>query len=71
MFTSRYNLDPFDSYSDEEIWAALEKTYMKGSVRHMQPVCSVQPDDIPGTCVKHELSCAVRSLGWRGGCRHR
>uniref|UniRef100_A0A668ALK5 ATP-binding cassette, sub-family C (CFTR/MRP), member 12 n=1 Tax=Myripristis murdjan TaxID=586833 RepID=A0A668ALK5_9TELE len=27
--TIRYNLDPFNNYSDEEIWASLEKTYMK------------------------------------------
>ncbi|XP_065808466.1 ATP-binding cassette sub-family C member 12 isoform X2 [Labrus bergylta] len=30
--TVRYNLDPFNNYTDEEIWAVLEKTYMKDSV---------------------------------------
>uniref|UniRef100_A0A8C9ZZ17 ATP-binding cassette, sub-family C (CFTR/MRP), member 12 n=1 Tax=Sander lucioperca TaxID=283035 RepID=A0A8C9ZZ17_SANLU len=30
--TVQYNLDPFNSYNDEEIWKALEKTYMKDSV---------------------------------------
>uniref|UniRef100_A0A3Q3MIA8 ABC transporter domain-containing protein n=1 Tax=Labrus bergylta TaxID=56723 RepID=A0A3Q3MIA8_9LABR len=30
---SEYNLDPFSSYSDEEIWAALEKTYMKDTLQ--------------------------------------
>ncbi|XP_072049289.1 ATP-binding cassette sub-family C member 5-like [Amphiura filiformis] len=30
--TIRYNLDPFMQYSDEEIWNALEKTYMKDMV---------------------------------------
>ncbi|TNN23715.1 ATP-binding cassette sub-family C member 11 [Liparis tanakae] len=30
--TVRYNLDPFNNFNDEEIWAALEKTYMKDSV---------------------------------------
>lgn len=29
----RYNLDPFNSYSDEELWLALEKTYMKDTVK--------------------------------------
>ncbi|KAM4602664.1 ATP-binding cassette sub-family C member 12 isoform 2-T2 [Polymixia lowei] len=33
--TIRYNLDPFNSYSDEEIWAALEKTYMKDSISRL------------------------------------
>lgn len=32
-FACRYNLDPFNKYSDEEIWEALEKTYIKDSVR--------------------------------------
>uniref|UniRef100_A0A3B5MWF6 ABC transporter domain-containing protein n=1 Tax=Xiphophorus couchianus TaxID=32473 RepID=A0A3B5MWF6_9TELE len=30
--TVRYNLDPFNQYTDEEIWAVLQKTYMKDSV---------------------------------------
>ncbi|XP_070687186.1 ATP-binding cassette sub-family C member 12-like [Pempheris klunzingeri] len=30
--TVRYNLDPFSRHSDEEIWAVLEKTYMKDAV---------------------------------------
>ncbi|XP_072021816.1 ATP-binding cassette sub-family C member 5-like [Amphiura filiformis] len=30
--TIRYNLHPFMKYSDEEIWNALEKTYMKDMV---------------------------------------
>uniref|UniRef100_A0A8D0CSZ0 ATP-binding cassette, sub-family C (CFTR/MRP), member 12 n=1 Tax=Sander lucioperca TaxID=283035 RepID=A0A8D0CSZ0_SANLU len=30
--TVRYNLDPFNRHSDEEIWAALEKTYMKDAI---------------------------------------
>ena len=34
VFAYRYNLDPFNNYNEEEIWAVLEKTYMK------EPVCS-------------------------------
>lgn len=34
--TVRYNLDPFNYYTDEEIWAALEKTYMKDSISRLE-----------------------------------
>ncbi|KAM6980884.1 ATP-binding cassette sub-family C member 12-like [Aplochiton taeniatus] len=30
--TVRYNLDPFDNYTDKEIWKALENTYMKDTI---------------------------------------
>ena len=33
--TIRSNMDPFDQYSDEEIWAALDKCGMKRSVDEM------------------------------------
>lgn len=32
VFVCRYNLDPLDKHSDEEIWVALEKTFMKEAV---------------------------------------
>ncbi|XP_054588549.1 ATP-binding cassette sub-family C member 12 isoform X5 [Nothobranchius furzeri] len=34
--TVRYNLDPFDNYSDEEIWTVLQKTYMKESISRLE-----------------------------------
>uniref|UniRef100_A0A8D0AA03 ATP-binding cassette, sub-family C (CFTR/MRP), member 12 n=1 Tax=Sander lucioperca TaxID=283035 RepID=A0A8D0AA03_SANLU len=34
--TVQYNLDPFNSYNDEEIWKALEKTYMKDSISRLE-----------------------------------
>ncbi|KAF6721317.1 Multidrug resistance-associated protein 9 [Oryzias melastigma] len=34
--TVRYNLDPFDNYTDEEIWEALEKTYMKDTISRLE-----------------------------------
>ncbi|XP_068614030.1 ATP-binding cassette sub-family C member 12-like [Brachionichthys hirsutus] len=33
--TVRYNLDPFSNYTDEEIWEALDKTYMKDSISRL------------------------------------
>ena len=30
--TIRYNLDPFQQYSDENLWKALERTHMKDTV---------------------------------------
>ena len=30
--TIRYNLDPFDQHTDEKLWLALEKAYMKDVV---------------------------------------
>ncbi|CAN9506875.1 unnamed protein product [Ophioblennius macclurei] len=34
--TVRYNLDPFDKYTDEEVWSVLEKTYMKTSILKLE-----------------------------------
>uniref|UniRef100_A0A665V6E5 ATP-binding cassette sub-family C member 5 n=1 Tax=Echeneis naucrates TaxID=173247 RepID=A0A665V6E5_ECHNA len=34
--TVRYNLDPFNNYTDEEIWEALERTYMKDSISKLE-----------------------------------
>ena len=30
--TLRLNLDPFESYSDQEVWAALESSHLKAFV---------------------------------------
>lgn len=30
--TIRYNLDPFDKHTDDKLWLALEKAYMKETV---------------------------------------
>ena len=33
--TLRVNLDPFDSHTDDEIWVALETSYLKDFVRNL------------------------------------
>lgn len=33
--TMRYNLDPFDEYSDDKLWSALDEVKLKDAVRDM------------------------------------
>ena len=34
--TLRVNLDPFDSYSDEEVWTALESAHLRAFVSGLE-----------------------------------
>ena len=35
MSPFRYNLDPFNKHSEQELWEVLEKTYMKDMVCYL------------------------------------
>lgn len=32
LFSGRFNLDPFDRYTDEQIWDVLERTFLSMTV---------------------------------------
>uniref|UniRef100_UPI0037E9291E ATP-binding cassette sub-family C member 12-like n=1 Tax=Semicossyphus pulcher TaxID=241346 RepID=UPI0037E9291E len=62
--TVRYNLDPFNSYSDEEIWAALEKTYMKDTICSLDKKLQAELTDNGGklSVGQKQLMCMSRAL---------